>query len=164
MKKHSYLFIILSLIAVDQGMKLLVLRFLQGNRLYIFGDFLKLKVVTNYSSMSLLSVMGMVFPPILAVGIKLAILLLAFWLIFYFRKTYGESTAWRVAFVTISAGVICAVLDSAAWKGTVDFIDFASSFVIDVKDIYLDIGCISLIVYALSKKIWISQKKKGRIT
>lgn len=157
MKKRTYFLIILLLVALDQSTKLLVLHFLQGNRFYIFGDFLKLKVVTNYSSMSLLSIMGVVFPPVLSVAIKLVILSLVFWLIFYFRKTYGESTAWKVVFITVSAGVLCAVLDSAAWKRTIDFIDFASSFAIDIKDIYLDIGCISLIVYAVNKKVWVSR-------
>lgn len=159
MKKRTYVFLIVLLIAGDQGAKLLVLHFLQGNRFYIFGDFLKLKAVTNYYCMALFSALDVAINPVFSLVIKLVILLLVTWLIFYLRKTYGESTAWKVVFITVSAGVLCAVLDSAVWRGTLDFIDIASSFVIDAKDIYLDIGCISLIVYAINKKIWVSRTR-----
>lgn len=159
MKKRLYLFIILSLIAIDQGAKLLVFHFLQNKKFFIIGDFLKLKIVVDHSTTSAFSLMGIVFPPFVNVGIKIGILLFILWFCFYCRKKFGTNTAWHIASITIVSGTICSVMDSAIWRGTLDFIDIASSFAYDLKDIYLDIGCISLVVYAVSRRIWTFPKK-----
>lgn len=53
-------------------------------------------------------------------------------------------------FVFFMAGIACSFIDVAFWGGSWDFIRFFDWFTFDLKDVYLNIGLVFLLIYIVN--------------
>ena len=60
------------------------------------------------------------------------------------------------------AAVICALIGNLIWKnGTLDYIYLKPWFVFDLKDLYVDLGIVTFLIYVLKNRRQLKKLDKG---
>ena len=138
-KKKSIWLAIIALIAIEQGIKVIINNdFLESN-VPILSPWLYFSPMLNrdyswFNSMLQLGVGKWVH--ILAV---LVILISAF--LFYRSMNNRKKTTLLidVAFMFLLAGGICSLIDKVLWSGSLDYIQLKGYFTFDLKDVYINV-------------------------
>lgn len=79
----------------------------------------------------------------------------------YLKNKCGEKLLLNYCFIFLFSGVICSLIDKIFWGGSLDYILIYKK-IIDVKDIYLFLGVILLLLLAIQEEMN-DNKKKGVI-
>jgi hypothetical protein len=72
----------------------------------------------------------------------------------YFRNNITTNKRLiDIAIVFMMAAVLCALIGNIIWqKGTLDYIYLKPLFIFDLKDLYIDLGIITFLVYVFKNK------------
>lgn len=137
-----------ALILLDQGSKLLVHFFAEEKVLPIVGDMLEIRVAHNTHNSAALNFLNIHLPLWLIVFVKILVLVGIVLLCRAWSLKYGSDRDSFLFLLLLGAGTFCSILDSALWGYSLDFICIPGFCVIDLKDIFINLGCGSLLIYA----------------
>lgn len=133
---------------MDQGIKLLIKEYCTGANLNIIGDLVRFRPVLNVQYSWINSIMNLgigLLPHVLLV----LLVMVVSWVIYSYLKTKGkDGKLVRYIAVLLFAAGTCSLLDKIFWGGSLDYIYFKGLFVFDLKDIYLTVIEISLVIMA----------------
>ena len=152
-KKHEYgfskkvLFIIfLTLMIIDQGIKIIIKLFFFNDYFEIIKSFLSFDPIINTDGSWLNARFG------LGVGFITLIILNVFAVILFIEvyRYYlykGNKDFWAdMSFLFITAGALCSLIDKVFYGGSLDFIGISNLFIADIKDIYINLGILFFIM------------------
>ena len=138
------IFIILMLI--DQGIKIIIKFFFFNNYIEIIKGFLSFDPIINTQGSWLNARFNF------NMGFTLLIILnaIAFVLFIELYRYYlskGNKDYWGdMAFLFISTGALCSLIDKVFYGGSLDFIGISDLFIADIKDIYINLGILFFIM------------------
>ncbi len=140
------------LIALDQAVKLAI-AFLAGGRQFVLIDaILRFEPHQNTHLNWLASMLKIKMPVLLMIALQL--LLSAALILFYRYSRYSRPNTSRylnLGFCTALAGIGCSFADVVFWGGSLDYLKLFDWFVFDIKDVYLNIGWIGIVLWLNSK-------------
>ena len=149
---------IVSLTIIDQGIKLIISNILGHKQIDLLSDFLHIHPILNNVSIFMDKGINILFSPAIAIIIPticIAIVILFYrYLLYISEKWHKLSTLFLCFFM---AGILCSIIDQIFWSGSLDYICmywyssdlqwiYVTHFYFDLKDIYLNVGGILLIV------------------
>lgn len=146
------LLITLLLIIIDQVIKILIWEFAFGQLLVIIPRILRFEPYQNTSLNWFASMAGVTMPLFLMIILQLAAAgaLIVFYQ--YQSDCFPPTNAWlHYGFSCALAGVACSFLDVTCWGGSLDYIGLLNWFIFDLKDVYLNCGWISLLIWLNSR-------------
>ncbi len=141
---------IAALIALDQGVKLLILFIFIDQTIVLIPGVLALKPVINTNLSWIASMADYQTPVALMVFLQLAFLALAVLMRRY--CIYLLSSARNLADISFSfltAGVGCSFIDVVFWGGSLDFLRLFNWFTFDGKDVFLTLCIFFLILFLI---------------
>ena len=158
------------LIAIDEGVKLVVFWLCMGTSFVLIPNVLLFRPVQNKHLIYLFSLLE-IKPPlavmILGVIIAFVIVIMMYrYCLFIYRK---QNSILTLSLSFGLAGIIGSFIDIACWGGSIDFIRLFNWFTFDLKDVYLSTMALLIILsvllnmpeyYKLSKE---DRKKLGLI-
>jgi signal peptidase II len=140
-RKWSVPIVFAILVAVDQGIKLLVTRILPaGTAVQILPDYYFLGWVRNDFGSWINSMLGMRASFAALSVLNAAVLVYAAAYYRYYEKKIGAGLWADCAAILMTAGCACSLIDKLAWGGSVDYIGLNGLFVTDLKDIFLSLS------------------------
>ena len=139
------LFLILMLI--DQGIKIIIKKFFFNDFYEIIKDFIYFDPIINTKG-SWLNARFNVGVGFLQLIIINAIALFLFLEIYRYYLSKNPKSFWvDLAFVFVTAGALCSLIDKIFYGGSLDFIGISNLFIADIKDIYINIGLLFFIMF-----------------
>lgn len=130
---------IAALIALEQGIKLVINRFFLYASVPIVAPILYFEPMFNrhYSWFnSMLRIGGSKWLHIMVVGFLIVLLFLFYR---YVRKHTRPRMIVNVMFAFLFAGAVCSFVDKVFWDGSLDYIRLTGFFTFDLKDIYINV-------------------------
>lgn len=139
---------IAGLIALEQGIKLLINRFFLDGSIPLLEPLFYFEPMFNrhYSWFnSMLRIEDSRWLHIVFVGLMIALLFLFYR---YVGKRKGTRRITDMMFSFLFAGAICSFIDKVFWDGSLDYIRMDGLFTFDLKDLYINVFN-GLLIYAL---------------
>lgn len=136
----------ITLMLIDQVTKIIIKSFFFNNYVEIIKGFLSFDPIINTDGSWLNARFNLnVGYPILIIINTLAIILFIELYRYYISK--GNKDFWGdTAFLFISAGALCSLIDKIFYGGSLDFIGISDLFIADIKDIYINLGILFFIM------------------
>ncbi|WP_455717644.1 signal peptidase II [Anaerosporobacter sp.] len=137
----EYINKIMILIAFDQGVKLIISKWLIDEECDILGNIIRFNPSQNTNL-----TWGGNFVAILSnmwVVLSINILIIALFISgysFYRSKKNKPSVPVDTIYIYGMAGSLCSFIDKVFWGGSLDFIQISSFFICDIKDCYITIA------------------------
>ena len=139
-----------SLVVIDQAVKLLIACRFPAARFAIIPGFLRFSPVQNrdlswYASLAdyQMSTAQMVF-------MQIAAAVLAALVYIYFTFLWGKRQTHLSHFlIFFESGIFCSFLDVIFWGGSLDFIALLNWFVFDLKDVCLSVSIVFLLLFCM---------------
>ncbi len=145
-KNFKILLLVLLLVLIDQSIKILISSYWMDREINILGNILGFKPYINveYSWINAISNMGV---GLLVHVIVNVVLLLVFSIIFDFIQERGITNTYvNCIFAFVLAGGSCSLIDKVAWGGSLDYVLLKGFFIFDLKDVYLSVFEIMIIL------------------
>lgn len=145
-KKSFYIYAVL-LIAIEQIIKLIINFNFLNHQVEIIPSMVYFKPVFNrdYSWINSMFQMGIGrWVHIIFVIIVLALL---FCIYKYCDYVFKSNTLISLTFLFMLSGALCSLIDKLFWNGSLDYILFQGLFTFDLKDIYLNLGLVFLLIF-----------------
>lgn len=139
--------IFLVLMVIDQGIKLIIKKFFFNDFYEIIRDFIYFDPIINTkgSWLNARFNVGIGFIPLIIIN---AIALFLFLEVYRYYLSKHSKNFWvDLAFVFITAGALCSLIDKLFYGGSLDFIGISNLFIADIKDIYINIGLLFFIMF-----------------
>lgn len=139
MKKSFFIVLTTLLIAVEQGIKLIINGSYLNNNDVIVEKFLYFKPMFNrdYSWINSLFQLGVAkWPHVLMVTLIIIMVVLVY--AFIDHKGYNTKIV-STAFSFLLAGGICSLVDKIFWDGSLDYIYVYGHFTFDLKDVFINV-------------------------
>lgn len=150
MKKQ--LFIAGLLIVLDQLVKILVFHFAMEERVIFIPGTLRFEPLQNTNLSWFASIANFDMPIIIMVVLQIAITIGVIILYRYQRYISTKTNLWLcLGFCMVFAGAGCSFFDVVFWGGSLDYIGLVNWFTFDLKDLFLNIGWISFVLWFNSK-------------
>lgn len=147
------------LIVLDQIIKVLIWQFAMEERISIIPNVLRFEPYQNTNLNWLASMADIVMPVFLMVVIQLcAASAITLFYRFQSYKSSGTGKWLSVAFCFLLAGIGCSFIDVVCWGGSLDYIGLFNWFIFDLKDVFLNVGWISIVIWYLSGEYRIKNK------
>ena len=140
------------LVTLDQLVKAVIAQYAVGQRIALIPDVLSFEPFQN-TNLNWLANMAAVVMPVF-VMVLLQLIVAALLVLFYRYQKYQsvKPNRWlNLGFCTALAGVCCSFLDVVFWHGSLDYVGFLNWFIFDMKDIFLNVGWISILLWFGSK-------------
>ena len=150
-KNKTVFIIFLTLMAIDQGIKLIIKFFFFDKYFEIIKDFLYFQPIINThgSWLNARFGLGVGFSVLIFINI-LAVFLFIELYRYYISK--GNKNFWAdMTFLFITSGALCSLIDKVFYGGSLDFIGISNLFIADIKDLYINLGVLFFIVFAYVK-------------
>lgn len=157
MKKQWLLYALL--VAFDQGVKLLIWNFAMPSYIVLIPGVLRFEPYQNTSLSWVASMAGVVAPVVFMVVLQ--VVMGALVVLFYRFEVYkgGKHPFLNLGFCLLLAGITCSFIDVVFWGGSLDYVGLFNWFIFDAKDVYLNAGWISILVWLLVQEV--QRKKQG---
>ncbi len=140
------------LIALEQSVKLVIWNFAMDVRITLIPIVLRFEPFQNTNLNWFASMADIVMPVIIMVVLQLAVLVGLTLFYRYQRYLAAKPNIWlSLGFCTAAAGIGCSFLDVVFWGGSLDYIGFLNWFIFDMKDVFLHMGWISIVIWFGSK-------------
>ncbi|MGN6710211.1 signal peptidase II [Anaerocolumna jejuensis] len=161
------------LIALDQLIKAVIWNLAKDKHITLIPGILRFEPFQNTNLNWFASMANVVMPVFIMVIMQL--LIAAGIVLFYKYQRYKSAKVnlWLgMGFCLALAGVGCSFIDVVFWGGSLDYIGLLDWFIFDMKDVFLNAGWISLVLWFYSKdykasennsitfKSWISNRGK----
>ncbi|MEG2511480.1 signal peptidase II [Clostridium sp.] len=142
----SMFIIFLILMLLDQGIKLIIKLFFFKDYADIFNGFLSFNPIINTDGSWLNARFGAAvsFPALILLNVFALILFVELYR--YSRFKGHKDIFGDLSFLFIICGALCSLIDKVFYGGSLDFIGISTLFVADIKDIYINLGILFLIV------------------
>lgn len=139
------------LIAIDQVIKIIINHNLVDKKIPILSPLLYFEPKFNrqYSWINSMLDLGMSKWIHIAIGLITTVLLYLFYQ--YLNKKLLTNKIINTMYAFVFSGAICSLIDKAFWDGSLDYILIKSLFTFDLKDVYLCIFYVILIILWLLK-------------
>lgn len=140
------------LIALDQLIKVIIANFAMDKFIVFIPGVLRFEPFQNTNLNWLASMADVVMPIFLMVILQIAAA--TGFLLFYRYEKYKsiKSNLWlNMGLCMILAGIGCSFIDVVFWGGSLDYIGFFHWFIFDMKDVFLNAGWISILLWLNSK-------------
>lgn len=165
-KKSSIIWIV-SLVAIDQAIKLFIAHFLMESHFTIIPHVFTFKTMQNIHLGWIPNMFDFMMPLYMAVIISVIAILI---LILYYRYwvfctfKWGKYSRIPTIFLTlVMAGGFCKLIDDIFLGGTLDYIQLFDWFIFDLKDVYLTTIAFPLwAFYVISYKIHLHKLPKEK--
>lgn len=134
------LFLFLSFLLFDQGIKILIKLFWFNNNFPIIDEMLYFNPIINTDGSWLNARFGtsVSFPILITLNI-LAIFIFIEVYRYYLHK--GNKDFWSdMCFIFVCCGALCSLIDKVFYGGSLDFIGISNLFIADIKDLYINLG------------------------
>lgn len=162
-KRKFFLGSIISLVILDQLIKVLIKRSYMGNEQELISNFIYFKPHLNihYSWINSLLDLGIGFlSHIIAVVTVLIILIFTF---DYIKSKNSDHKDVRLIFIFFFAGAICSLIDKLFWGGSLDYVYLKNLFIFDLKDCYVTFGGILSVVLGFKYESEMREFKIGSL-
>lgn len=149
MKKIKKIIIIISLFCIDQIIKFYIY-FKLMNKKIIFNEKIGFLPRINKEQMSVFNKefgLGLSFKVLISLNILAVIFMPIFY--YYYRKKEHINVYSDYAILFIWVGSICSFFDKLIFQGSLDYI-LISNTILDLKDLYLFMGCVLIVFYMIS--------------
>lgn len=164
-KKGPALFF--SLVLADQTAKLLISQLAMRDRFSIIPGFLHFHPVQNRNLSWIASIADYNTPVAQMIVIQIAAAVVTAIVYGYCVFLSEEKQPHLSRFLLFfESGILCSFLDVVFWGGSLDFIALLNWFVFDVKDVYLSLGVISLLLFCmddLQKYYRLNKEERNRL-
>lgn len=131
--------ITLALIAIEQGIKLVIYSNYLESNLSILAPWLYFRPVFNRDYSWLNSMLKLGVGKLVHI-VLVAVVLLLICLVYKFLNRDTATTALiDTMFAFIFSGAICSLIDKLFWNGSLDYIALTGFFTFDLKDVYINI-------------------------
>ena len=151
--RKKYLKIILGvllLVLIDQIIKVVIANKFMAEEFYFIDNILGFKAAINVDYSWINSVLNLRIGYLPHIILNIVILLFAIIIFIFVRERYQENRIVNLAFLFLLSGGCCSLIDKLFWGGSLDYILLKGFFVFDLKDIYLSIFDIILVVCFIS--------------
>ena len=140
------------LIALDQLVKIFIWHFAMKERIVFIPSILRFEPFQNTSLNWFASMANIVMPIFLMVILQLSTAIGITLFYRYQRYTSAKANLWlSLGFCMVLAGIGCSFIDVVFWGGSLDYIGLFNWFIFDMKDVFLNVGWISFVVWFNSK-------------
>lgn len=137
------------LFMIDQLIKLYIAYHLMDKEFYMIDHLIGFKPFQNknYSWINSLGNFGVS----LLIHIIVSIVLIAVIFVIYdfIRHKYAFHRLTFIMFAFLYAGAVCSLVDKVIWKGSLDYILLEGLFIFDLKDVYLSVFEVLLVLTAV---------------
>ncbi len=167
MKTRNIITWILILITIDQAIKILIHNFFGDINFEIIPSLFEFKPTFNVKH-SWVNVLlnenlginvGLI--PHVVLFILIGILISIFFP-FIRNNISANKKLIDLAIIFMMAAVICALIGNLIWKNaTLDYIYLKPWFVFDLKDLYVDLGIVTFLIYVLKNRRQLKKLDKG---
>jgi signal peptidase II len=142
------LLLLFGLIAMDQSIKLLIANYFINDITVLLPNILFFRPVQNTHLNWIASIFEYKAPALLMIMIQIfaliIIMILYRYLSYLWMKGKKLLNGMMLFFVS---GIVCSFIDVVFWGGSLDFLRLFNWFTFDLKDVYLNIGIIFLLIY-----------------
>jgi hypothetical protein len=167
MKTRNIIIWILILITIDQAIKILIHNVYGNVHFEIIPSLFEFKPTFNVKHSWINTLLDKNFGinvgliPHMILYILLGIFIPMYFS--YFRNNIPvDKNLIGIAIIFMTAAVLCALSGNLIWKnGTLDYIYLKPWFVFDLKDLYVDFGIITFLIYAFKNRTQIERLTKG---
>ena len=131
---------------LDQGIKIIIKQNFFNNYFDIIPNFLSFNPIINRegSWLNARFNFNVSFSILIVINV---IALLIFLEVYRYLLSNGHKNFWTdMAFVFITAGALCSLIDKVFYGGSLDFIGISDLFIADIKDIYINLGLLFFIM------------------
>jgi len=143
-KMFGFSFLVFVLFVIDRVFKFIYFRNPSADEVFIFGDFVKLKLALNSGI-----AFGLSVNYYLLIVLYVLILLGLAWFLIQMHK---KKNLWQVFFILlIIAGAFSNLLDRIYLKEVIDYIDVKYYSVFNIADVMIVLGVIGLFFKGLKK-------------
>jgi len=147
MKTKTIILAIILLVVLDQASKLIVYHYFMDVRYDIIPGWLGFYPVFNYQYSYVNSMLntGVGFIPHIILFIVITLLAV---FIYDYLKNKTRSRMVDYTFIPLLAGCLCAIISISFWEGVLDFIRLTPLYVVDPKDLYIDIFLVLFFLFS----------------
>ncbi len=158
-------------IAFDQIIKIFIKFYAMNSYIVLIPDVIRFQPVQNTNLNWVASMIGITMPVIFMVFFQSIAMIIC--ILFYKFEIYKIKVPhiWlTLSFCFMFSGIVCSFIDVVFWGGSIDFIGLFDWFTFDTKDVYLNAGWISMILFSnttsyenskdISFKSWLFNKLK----
>lgn len=142
------------LVGVEQLIKVIINAFYLNDSFAILSPFLYFMPFFNryYSWFnSILQIGSSKWVHILFVAVMTVLMLLFYR---YLRKNYETGRYINAMFLFLFSGTVCSLLDKVIWNGSLDYILLNGFFIFDLKDIYIDVFIVLLLLSLFKRDLY----------
>jgi signal peptidase II len=151
--KKDYLKLLLLItlfIFLDQVIKLLISGWYTHTQFNIIGGILYFKPVLNTKLSWINSWFNLGISFIAHVLFNLFIIFIVIYVFKYCKTKYRIDKQIYFTFIFFLSGAFCSLIDKIFWGGSLDYIGIKGFFIFDLKDIYISISEMLLIIYFIT--------------
>ncbi|WP_440895501.1 signal peptidase II [Amphibacillus sp. Q70] len=147
--KKPFIFSLL-LILIDQMVKIWITRYYLGIKIVWIPNIIRFRPVQNTNLTWMASLLDYQMSIFSMLIIQVFFLFLTLIIYRYLSYLWLErQRPLKIMLACYIAGISCSFIDVAFWGGSWDFIRLFDWFTFDLKDIYLNVGAISVLFYVI---------------
>lgn len=136
------------LVIIDQLIKLIVKGY-YGVKAPIVGNIISFKPTHNKKLSWFNSLFNIEPNKILQAILTVIVILLIYSSYRFYYENKVQGTLSKVLEMLLLAGSICSLMDKVFWNGSLDYIMLRGFFIFDLKDVYLTIFEVGMIIFVL---------------
>lgn len=145
-KSKIVILIFMILMLIDQVTKFIIKSFFFNNYIEIIKGFLSYDPIINTDGSWLNARFNFNVSFSLLIIVN-AIAIILFIELYRYYLSKGNKDFWGdMAFLFISTGALCSLIDKIFYGGSLDFIGISDLFIADIKDIYINLGILFFIM------------------
>ena len=157
---------ILLLVALDQGIKLLIARFMMDAQFIIIPHVFRFKVAQNIHLGWVWNMIDFMMPLVFAVALSVLVIII----IIIYSRYMAFNAARRgkheglppIILTFVLAAAFCKLIDDIFWGGSLDYIGLFNWFIFDLKDVYITFALGCLVFFEIVSGVYLSKLPKEK--
>ncbi|MFT4144695.1 MAG: signal peptidase II [Mobilitalea sp.] len=146
MNKKKFLSILSLLILLDQAIKLIINQFFYTDNFKIIGDYIQFQPYLNIKYSWINSLFNLGISRILHIIVVVLMIIVISVGYKFIQTVYTLSKVIDYLFLFVLAGAACSLFDKVFWGGSLDYIMLKGLFIFDLKDVYISVFEILLVI------------------
>ncbi len=134
------------LVSLDQILKIVVKNYFMDSEFDIIKNILSIQPSFIRAHSWLNSLFDLKIGMTVYVICIIIVLVVSFFIYGFLKKKKADNLPIELMFLFFYSGTICSLIDKIFWRGSLDYIFLKGFFIFDLKDVYLSLFEISLIV------------------
>lgn len=139
------------LVAIDQVSKLVIAHYFVNADMVLIPDILRFRPVLNTYLNWIASIIEYKTPVWFMIAAQIFSLAIVFLYYRYLSYLWTQGRKFLNGMVVfLTAGIMCSFVDVVFWGGSLDFLRLFDWFTFDLKDVYLNVGVISALIFCVN--------------